>query len=354
MLSTLVFSVTRKCVAECDFCGVKCSPKIDERLSLNLMTAVMDEVCMFGTTPSVVFTGGEPFLFKHDLLKAVRHAHDLGFGVRIVTSGFWATSLAKATEVLTEFKEAGLNEINFSVDDFHEEYIPLAYVKNGHDAAARVKMPVLLAHKALASSKITVEYLEKYFKHKFTVYDENKKNHRDSYLIRTSGVIPIGKNCDKVKEKELNYCYYPLGYMYRCDSVLDDLVISARGTLQVCCGIPTNEIPELDFGSVEKYGVATLIKEANDDFITNWLVMEGPYGLKEYVEKKDKTISFRKKYINNCHLCWDVLTHPKAREIISSVDDSKIKEITLKRMMYNKNRNNKKFLKKLLEEPIYA
>ena len=81
--------------------------------------------------------------------------------------------------------------------------------------------------------------------------------------------------------------------------------------------------------------------------------MEGPYGIKEYVEGKDKSIKFRGKYINNCHLCWDVLTNPKAREIISFVDDAKIKEVTLKRMVYDKNRNNKKFLKKLLEEPVY-
>ena len=71
------------------------------------MKSVMDEVSMFGTTPSVVFTGGEPFLFRDDLLKAVRHAHDLGFGVRIVTSGFWATSLARAMEVLSEFHGRG-------------------------------------------------------------------------------------------------------------------------------------------------------------------------------------------------------------------------------------------------------
>ena len=71
--------------------------------------------------------------------------------------------------------EEGLDEINFSVDDFHEAYIPLAYIKNGHDAAVKLKIPVLLAHKALTSSKITVKYLETYFKHKFTIYDENKE-----------------------------------------------------------------------------------------------------------------------------------------------------------------------------------
>jgi organic radical activating enzyme len=354
MLSTLVFSITRKCIAECDFCGVKCSPKVNERLSLKLMTSVMDEVSMFGTTPSVVFTGGEPFLFRDDLLKAVQHAHKLGFGVRIVSCGYWASSVEKAFEILNEFKEAGLNEINFSVDDFHEEYVPLEYIKNGHDAAIKAKIPVLLAHKALTTSKITVEYLEKFFNHKFTIYDENKKNFRDSYLIRTSGIIPIGKNSDKAKANELDYCYYPLGYMYRCDSVLEDLVISARGTLQVCCGIPTNEIPELDFGSVEKHGVANLIKKADSDLIANWLVLEGPYGIKQYVESKDSSVKFKKKYINNCHLCWDIFTNPKARKIISAVDDTKIKEITYKRMMYDANRNNKKYLDKLLKEPVYT
>jgi MoaA/NifB/PqqE/SkfB family radical SAM enzyme len=55
----------------------------------------------------------------------------------VITNGYWAENKALATRRLRELKKAGLTNITFSVDAFHQEYIPLKIVRTGVEAAAR-------------------------------------------------------------------------------------------------------------------------------------------------------------------------------------------------------------------------
>lgn len=88
----LVFVSTLGCTARCRDCCFSASPgKANQRLRLQEMLEILDAVVE--TVPSVenvVFTGGEPFLLREDLVTAVGAAAKRGLGTRIVTNGFWS------------------------------------------------------------------------------------------------------------------------------------------------------------------------------------------------------------------------------------------------------------------------
>ena len=134
----VVFLTTFKCTAACENCCFQCGPKIDKRMTLTEMKKYLD-LCLkeYPSIKMLVFSGGECTLLKQDLLEMISYAYSKGLSTRIVTNGWWAKSYKIATEKIKILKEAGLNEINFSTGDDHQEWIPFRNVRNAAVAAYR-------------------------------------------------------------------------------------------------------------------------------------------------------------------------------------------------------------------------
>ena len=364
MFATLVLNVTYKCPIDCDLCGLSCNPKRKERMSLDYIKKMIDEVAQYKIIRHVTFTGGEPFLLKNDLLNGIAHANSNGLTTRVVTNAYWAKTFEKAFETLGKYQKCGLTEINISVDDMHQEHIPVEYVKNAHHAAVKLNMNVILAHKALKKHRISIEFLEELLgkpmvnleerrnEYKLLSYEE-KKAHKFpvGFVYNTSGCIPVGPNSDKVTDEDLDYCYNPIAHMMRCDSVLNDVIVSPDGKLEICCGVTNQLAPEYAFEGIDEHGLMGLLKKANDDLIVNWLALEGPYGMKKYLEKKDPTLKFDKKYVNNCHLCGDILSNNKARQLLRNIDKEKIEELFYRRKIYDLKRMDNTYTEKIFKSP---
>lgn len=62
----------------------------------------------------------------------------------MVTNAFWAYSLKAAEEKLKRLKEAGLHLINISIDKFHQEFVPIQWVRNAIDAAKSLGIEIIL------------------------------------------------------------------------------------------------------------------------------------------------------------------------------------------------------------------
>ena len=90
-------------------------------------------------------------------------------------------------------------------------------------------------------------------------------------------------------------------------------------------------VPELNLGIWDNKPLPELVCEANSDLIANWLALEGPYGLKEFIREKDPHIPFRNQYVNHCHLCSDILTREDTRAILETYAHEKAEEISLQR-----------------------
>src|SRR2546421_2475345 len=81
---------TYKCTAACENCCFDSNPYLTKRLDLDRIIGFIDEGARFPSCKIVVFSGGECFLLRDDLNKAVARATSLGLSTRCVTNGYWA------------------------------------------------------------------------------------------------------------------------------------------------------------------------------------------------------------------------------------------------------------------------
>src|SRR3546814_15640143 len=122
---------TYQCTAACKQVCVESSPHIKGRLSGDVIRKRITEAHQaFPSIKVVVFSGGEAFLLKDELIKSVEHASSMGMSTRIVSNGSWAKRLVRAKEICNELKRAGLDELNISTGNDHQEFVPQESVVN--------------------------------------------------------------------------------------------------------------------------------------------------------------------------------------------------------------------------------
>jgi stalled ribosome rescue protein Dom34 len=49
----------------------------------------------------------------------------------------------------------------------------------------------------------------------------------------------------------------------------------------------------------------------------NWIALEGPAAIAEFVKEKDPSVQFADEYVGICHICNEVLTRPDVRRVIA-------------------------------------
>ncbi len=303
-----------------------------------MIKRLIDEAHSLGTVEVVVFTGGEPFLLGEDLYKAVKYAHVRKLLTRIVTNTFWATSRDKAFYIINRLKDSGLTELNFSCDDFHQEFIPIEHIKWACEAAEETGIPALIASKGLRKSTITPGYLEDYFEGKLTRFQKGQENNKN-YVFNYGTTVPVGWESEKLTEKDLLWPEDADCWKRPCQSVLKSIVITPQGKLSICCGIGSEEIPETIIGSTHDYSLLELLIRANNDLIINWLALEGPYGIKTFIEKRASDITFRDRYVNNCHLCHDIFSRKDVRTVLSNSVEDMVPVLSLERAWVENHRD---------------
>lgn len=312
MIKSVCFLTTYQCNARCGFC--ECRPENKEMLSYDDMARYIDEACELGTVGQIVFSGGEPTLLGEDLFRGIAYATQRGLLTRVVTNGWWGKTPEKADAFLGRLIESGLQEINISLDDMHQDWIPFESVKNSFLACVKRKFRCLLAHKVLKNARMTRAYLEEQFGVELIDFSHDRTYTPDEEcrLISTGVVVPVGPKPQDYAQEELTYGEF----RGSCGSVLRDIIIGANHQFLPCCGIVTKNLPELTFGDLRQKRMIDAIDEANRDLMANWLALEGPSGIAEFVKKKDPSIPFDQRYTGICHLCNEVLTRPDVRRVL--------------------------------------
>ena len=84
----------------------------------------------------VGFFGGEPLLNLDLLVSLIEEVKRYDIPkIGLPTNGYWGKNDLIAKKYALKLKEAGLNTIGFSVDTFHQEFVPLDVVKRAMKAA---------------------------------------------------------------------------------------------------------------------------------------------------------------------------------------------------------------------------
>lgn len=247
-------------------------------------------------------------------MEAVAVAHEAGLATRCVTSAHWAVNPGAAAARLSELRRVGLDEINISCDDLHQESVPLERVLYAYEAALELGLVVAIVSVETRHPKITREWLVS----RFTPPEGAKS---EVYLIM-SAAVNVGRGASKLRGDELlhglergirdadlarSFVRPETQYMFRllpgqpgrgkdppsqarpdprfspCPHVLRSPAVTPYGTLLACCGVTSLTLPVLVIGDTYKQSLESLMAEAGDDLILNWLAQQGPTAIASYL-----------------------------------------------------------------------
>jgi len=278
----------------------------------------IDQTMEFSTLQWVSFTGGEPFLLSNRLIDHISYASKLGLMTECVTNCFWAHSEQVARHQLSKLVTAGLDVINISADDFHQEFIPFERICNGFNAAMHLGLKVVLMCVTSKSSKQALDIVRAVGGEKIRIIHPNMETQEltaSSAIMVESGFLPAGRAANLPTTEWVLDTHS--SFEGGCPFVLRDISILPGGQVLACCsaGALTDV---LNLGTVKAQRLSILIEVASQRPIIKILTREGPRGL---LRKLNPESHFEPgTYISKCHLCYEMLSDPKMTDLCL-VDD---------------------------------
>lgn len=141
MLNGIHFLLTYTCSFECDHCFLYCSPRAEGTFTLARIREVLGEAKKIGSMKSIYFEGGEPFLYYPILVEGLKLAKSAGFSTGLVSNCYWATAVEDAALWLGPVKDAGIDDLSISDDEFHSGDEGESGAKRAAKAAEELGMP---------------------------------------------------------------------------------------------------------------------------------------------------------------------------------------------------------------------
>jgi hypothetical protein len=318
-MSVLSMQVTYQCNIACKHCGPYCAPDQYDWMSLAEIADLIRQAAALGVQ-NVVFTGGEPSLLGDDLIGLFHLIHrDLKIPFsRIVTNGKFGSSYEKARRILGAWKTAGLVEVNISCGEFHQEFIPLEVVANAYRAARDLGFStVLLAGEFLkpGAGKFTPEMYENAIGERLLPPDEASPYASRCLGMSRAPAMPYGRGKDHIKPDQLRLVDESQ-ISSICRDVLGVITVHPNGNTTACCGIMVRDESLLNIGDWRRTPLEQIVADANQDIVLNWIRYLGLKDMKEWLRKKDPSLSFRSEYQNICDLCAELVYNPRAQDLL--------------------------------------
>ena len=247
--------LTYRCNAECRHCFFEAGPRREETISHELGIKAINETAKLGAE-WVSLTGGESMLEPELVSYFIKHASELGLKTEIVSNGYWATSIQEANRLLKPLKDLGLDALNLSIDDFHQEYIPLTSVKNAYWAAQGLGIKIILMVTTTKNNKITANTIPELLEDdKIQIMGSQRIRDPHALLIETP-VTPAGRG------KDITDHDYTLISEVKCSEILRDIGIGPDGSVYPCCGPLATKIT---LGNINEKSLKKILEEAEQN-----------------------------------------------------------------------------------------
>lgn len=129
-LNRIEFVVTLACTGRCRHCSEGEHRNSGESIDKDAAVTALRRVAECYPIETIMTFGGEPLLCPETVFAIHSAAKELGIPKRqIITNGFFSKNQEKIRLVAKSLAKSGVNDIMLSVDAFHQETIPLEYVK---------------------------------------------------------------------------------------------------------------------------------------------------------------------------------------------------------------------------------
>jgi MoaA/NifB/PqqE/SkfB family radical SAM enzyme len=285
------------CNARCKHCLPSAGPKDRSSLSDEVIFSMIDQAAEeFAGAWGLGLSGGEPFLYQDRLLRIVKHARSRNASTGIVSNGFWATSEAKAAEILTRFAEAGAVSFSFSLSTYHFEHVSPERVANALNAAHRLGLKADV--KVVVSKESRLRYVLGGIRRA-----EPWKGH---FPIQPFALLPMGRAGTLLASHAEPSENWPSG---SCPSPL--LTIDSNGRTGPCCNGAT-EVDGLSFGNVNDTPFQTIWHRYKHSKTLNRLCTTGSEAWLDQLPPEEATAFRNRKWVNICHLCVAIMERKNA------------------------------------------
>lgn len=321
----LTVLATTWCNVRCGHCLNNAGPARQDRVSYSQMRACIERVHAWHPLKVVIFTGGECSILGEDLLDAIAFCDSLGIVTRIVTNAYWATSEAEAARRLTALREAGLAEINFSVDDFHQQYIPLDRVKYAWRVSKGMGfLAVVIANTTGPRSTMTPDYLRAALGENVPSIIYSKSCPRPlprpcadgtRYFISEARLSRLGRARQQLADDY--FCTFtPEQLSGPCIDLLLNPTLTAWNHLAGCCGVEALGNDIIDLGDLAEMDPVDILEKADKHLILNGLALFGPSALLRFVKAVAPEIELRGRYSNACDMCEEICRRPDVTAVL--------------------------------------
>jgi len=335
-LSSIALSVTFQCNIKCRHCGLSCSPDEKDWMSMDEIYMLTNQADKAGCV-GVVLTGGEPTLIKHeDLLSYFRYVKKETQiqNIRIVTNGHWAKTYEKAYQILKEWKEAGLDELNVSCGEYHQEFVPINNIANAYKAGKDLNYrTVLLAGEFIKSdsAKLTPYDFEEKLGERIRQVNELSHFTTNYWGIDCKAAINVGRGSEYIKKEYIPKEQFE-NLKNACDHLINSISFQADGKVEACCAVMVRDHPVLTIGNWREEKLDTIVERGHNDLIINWFRYLGVKDLLQWIKQMDPSITIKNDFMDICDICNAILLNPKCIKLIEKHGAQKRDEILFSKL----------------------
>lgn len=300
-VNRIEFAVTYICNGKCKHCYTTMDKEmfpnhIDESLAQEIVRKVGKK-----HQPSSIMTfGGEPLLFPEVVFKIHKEAKNVGIPRReVITNGYWSNNPKKTEDIAKGLFDAGVNDVTISVDAFHQERIPLKYVRKAAQSCLEAGIKDITWNPCWVIAK-----------------DENNQyNQETRRILKSLEDLPIGISNGNIMEPDgytlLNLKEFlpkrekiPFGkcgdipYTDPLDSV-ESVFVEPNGKIAVC--------NDFYIGNAQEKDILKIIEDYNPYKIPEMraIIEKGMIGLADWARLKGIDPD-PKGYYSICHMCTDI------------------------------------------------
>jgi len=314
--------LTLQCNAECLHCGTNSSPRVKSRLPEATAARLIDEAAE-AEYQVVAFTGGEPLLYGQSLFELIRRAAGRELATRVVSNAYWARTADSASRTVQALAAAGLREINFSTGDQHARFVPMNNIIRAARAGLDQKLKVAVMIETVRERSITRETLvgDPLFVELFD------RAEQEMIHFCESPWMPLDPNQHLEYPDDMAVTAENIERCTGCDSVINTTTVLADGRVMACCGLGTQQIPELQLGRVEDGNLTAMRALAENDFLKRWIRCEGPERILQWAGTKDPAILWEGQYAHRCQACVRLYSDEAVRSVIREHYEEKILDV---------------------------
>jgi hypothetical protein len=244
-------------------------------------------------------TGGEPFLYRRDLLTLIAAGRSIGLhGISIYTNGYWARSDIETRQILAELADAGFmkgpgDHLKVSTGVYHREFV-------GIDRVVNIAREYYSMFGRRLKIDVETEAAQRGAK------DEIRELIRaaglgDRVELFFRGVTPLGRA--KQMDARKTWSVLPA-----CDGI-DQIVFDPGGHTRPCCGL-NNENHGVIVGNMNCHSLLDLVKRMQNDPILQFVANNRMSDLFDHIEKP----KMQDGYSGRCHLCQHALGDLREKE----------------------------------------